>query len=51
MLITDRFEILGFGGEIAGRLPEIRSVRRALDLEGEESEEVLTLNCETSRCA
>ncbi|HEX4446981.1 MAG TPA: hypothetical protein VH044_09600 [Polyangiaceae bacterium] len=40
VLITDRFETLGFGGEIAGRLPEIRSVRRALDLEGETSETV-----------
>jgi hypothetical protein len=40
VLLTDRFEILGFGGEIAGRLPEVRSVRRAIDLEGETSERV-----------
>ena len=40
VLLTDSFEVLGFGGEIAGSLPEIRSVRRALDLEGEKREEV-----------
>jgi hypothetical protein len=33
VLLTDTFEVLGFGGEIVGTLPEIRSVRRALDLE------------------
>jgi len=29
-------ELLGFGGMISGRLPDIESVARALDLEGEE---------------
>ncbi len=33
VLMTQRFELLGFGGEITGQLSEIRSVRRALDLE------------------
>lgn len=35
VVLTKRFEILGFGAEIAGTLPKIESVRRALDLEGE----------------
>ncbi len=29
VLLTDTFEVLGFGGEIVGTLPEIRSVRKA----------------------
>jgi hypothetical protein len=33
VVLTDRFELLGFGAEIAGVLPEVTSVRRALDLE------------------
>ncbi len=40
VLLTDSFEVLGFGGEIVGTLPELRSVRRALDLEGTACEEV-----------
>ncbi len=40
VLLTDSFEVLGFGGEIVGTLPEIRSVRRALDLEGTSFEDV-----------
>jgi DisA bacterial checkpoint controller nucleotide-binding len=40
VLLTDSFEVLGFGGEIVGNLREIRSVRRALDLEGATWEEV-----------
>ena len=28
-------ELLGFGGMVSGRLPEVNSVGRALDLEGE----------------
>lgn len=35
VVLTKRFELLGFGAEIAGTLPKIESVRRALDLEGE----------------
>jgi sensor domain DACNV-containing protein len=35
VLLTDGFEVLGFGGEIVGTLPVIRSVRKALDLEGD----------------
>jgi hypothetical protein len=35
VVLTKRFEILGFGAEIAGDLPPVTLVRRALDLEGE----------------
>jgi hypothetical protein len=35
VVLTKRFEILGFGAEIAGDLPVVHEVRRALDLEGE----------------
>ena len=34
VLVTRNFELLGFGGEIAGALPEVDSVAEALDLEG-----------------
>lgn len=34
VVLTKRFEVLGFGAEIAGALPHVASVRRALDLEG-----------------
>jgi hypothetical protein len=33
VVLTDRLELLGFGAEITGALPEITSVHRALDLE------------------
>lgn len=33
-VITKRFELLGFGAEISGKLPEVRTVARALDVEG-----------------
>jgi hypothetical protein len=36
VVLTDRFELLGFGGEILGRAADISTVRRALDLEGTE---------------
>jgi Probable sensor domain DACNV len=35
VVLTKRFEILGFGAEIAGGLPTVTAVRRALDLEGD----------------
>ena len=35
VVMTKRFEILGFGAEIAGSLPPIAEVRRALDLEAD----------------
>lgn len=35
VLLTKRFEMLGFGAEIAGNLPQVHEVRRALDQEGE----------------
>ena len=40
VVLTDRFELLGFGGEITGHLPEIVRVRHALDLEASFFEEV-----------
>ena len=40
VLLTDSFEVLGFGGEIVGTLHELRSVRRALDIEGAVWEDV-----------
>ncbi len=33
-VLTKRFELLGFGAEISGKLPEVRTVARALDVEG-----------------
>ena len=35
VVLTRRFEILGFGAEIAGDLPAVREVRRGLDLEAD----------------
>jgi hypothetical protein len=34
--MTDRLEIMGFGAEIAGALPEVDEVERSLDLQGTE---------------
>jgi hypothetical protein len=42
VLMTDSLEVLGFGVEIAGELPEVTRVARALDLEGREREWVRT---------
>jgi hypothetical protein len=42
VVLTQAFELLGFGGEISGELPGVVSVRRALDLEGEQAEEEFT---------
>ncbi len=39
VVITKRFEILGFAGEIGGDLEDVKIVRRACDIEGE--------NCQT----
>jgi hypothetical protein len=36
VVLTDELEILGFGAEISGALPEVPSVDRSLDLEGKE---------------
>ncbi len=38
VVLTKRFELFGFGAEIAGRLPEVHDVARALDLEGVQRE-------------
>jgi hypothetical protein len=37
VVLTKRFEILGFGAEIVGDLPDVHHVARALDLEAEET--------------
>jgi hypothetical protein len=42
VLMTDSLEVLGFGVEIAGELPEVTRVAHALDLEGTEREWVRT---------
>jgi hypothetical protein len=42
VIMTDRLEVLGFGGEIAGELPEVLQVGRAQDFEGAEREWVRT---------
>lgn len=34
VVMTTRLELLGFGGEISGTLPEVVTVNRALDIEG-----------------
>ena len=36
VVLSQHFEVLGFGAEIAGDLPEVEQVARAIDLEGEE---------------
>jgi hypothetical protein len=42
VVMTQRFEILGFGGEISGDLPAAETVARALDPEAEETIEETT---------
>jgi len=42
VIMTDCLEVLGFGVEIAGELPEVPRVARAHDLEGAEREWVRT---------
>jgi hypothetical protein len=42
VVMTTSLDILGFGGEIAGDLPEVQSVARARDLAGTEREWVRT---------
>jgi hypothetical protein len=37
VVMTQRFEILGFGGEISGDLPAAETVARALDVEADET--------------
>jgi hypothetical protein len=39
VVLTKRFELLGFGAEIAGDFPDVRTVLRARDLEGNDREE------------
>lgn len=35
VVMTKRFELLGFGGEISGDLPDVKTVTRAIDIEGD----------------
>ncbi|MDQ3863133.1 MAG: hypothetical protein M3317_06490, partial [Actinomycetota bacterium] len=44
VVMNKRNELLGFGGMISGRLPDVERVWRALDLEGEEVVEEVTGN-------
>jgi hypothetical protein len=44
VVMNKQNELLGFGGMVSGRLPDIESVGRALDLEGEKVVEVGTAN-------
>jgi hypothetical protein len=44
VVLNKRHELLGFGAMISGRLPAVRSVARALDLEGERFAEEDTAN-------
>ena len=39
VVMTQRFELLGFGGEISGSLPSVKTVEKALDVEGDETVE------------
>jgi hypothetical protein len=39
VVMTQRFEFLGFGGEISGKLHGVKTVSKALDLEGDETVE------------
>ena len=38
VVMSKRYELLGFGGEISGKLPDVETVLRALDVEGDEFE-------------
>ncbi len=44
VVMSKENELFGFGGMVSGRLPEVESVDRALDLEGEEVVEEETAN-------
>jgi hypothetical protein len=44
VVMTKRHDLLGFGGMISGRLPAVRSVARALDLEGTQVAEEQAVN-------
>jgi hypothetical protein len=38
VVLTKRYELLGFGAEIAGDFPDVQTVQRALDIEADECE-------------
>ncbi len=47
VVMSKRYELLGFGAEISGSLPDVTTVERALDLEGERTMEENTENVGT----
>ncbi|MBA2693999.1 MAG: DNA integrity scanning protein DisA nucleotide-binding domain protein [Rubrobacter sp.] len=47
VVMSKRYELLGFGAEISGSLPDVKTVQRALDLEGERTAEEDTENVGT----
>ncbi|MGI8539220.1 MAG: putative sensor domain DACNV-containing protein [Rubrobacteraceae bacterium] len=47
VVMSKRYELLGFGAEISGSLPDVTTVERALDLEGERTMEEDTENVGT----
>jgi hypothetical protein len=47
VVMSKRYELLGFGGEISGSLPDVKTVERALDLEGERAAKEDTENVGT----
>jgi hypothetical protein len=52
VVMTKRFELLGFGAEIAGDLPDVQHVERALDLEASDTaREALTADGTRHRSA
>jgi hypothetical protein len=40
VVLSERFEVMGFGGEIVSTAPEVTTIRRGLDLEGTKYETV-----------
>jgi hypothetical protein len=42
VVMTKRYELLGFSGEISGKLADVETVLRVLDVEGDEFEEEST---------
>jgi hypothetical protein len=51
VVMSKQNELLGFGGMISGRLSDVNSVARALDLEGEKVAEERTGNVGARHCS
>jgi hypothetical protein len=47
VVLTERFEVLGFGGEIIGNMPGIKTIRRARDIEATTYDEIAIDNVGT----